>query len=371
MNGFLIGLSLIIRLYLQAAAWLAEKFIAFKPSFPYWDLPWIRSVPQGLSFWSNFDGVHYINIALSGYEYGLTQAFFPVYPLLIRFFSAMGGQPLINGLIISHLAFAGFVYLFIKLGRLDYKPKTVRWAAFFLLLFPSSFFFFGVYTESLFLFLAAASLYFSRKKSWWLAALVAGLASGTRLVGIFLLPAILLEYWQTKSKQLSIKIFSLSLLSWSGFLAYGFYLSQKFNNFFMFVTSQPGFGGGRQVDKLVLPYQVLARYIKMLVTVDKGNDIYLVLWWELIVTLLIVAVLIWAYIKKMRRSYLIFAVPALLLPTLTGTLASMPRYCLVFFPAFYLLGKINKISYKLVIAAVFFLLLTWSFIRFSRGYWIA
>ena len=36
--------------------------------------------------WANFDGEHYLSIANIGYK-GLEQAFFPIYPILINFFS--------------------------------------------------------------------------------------------------------------------------------------------------------------------------------------------------------------------------------------------------------------------------------------------
>ena len=36
--------------------------------------------------WANFDGEHYLAIAINGYK-PLEQAFFPIYPMLISFFS--------------------------------------------------------------------------------------------------------------------------------------------------------------------------------------------------------------------------------------------------------------------------------------------
>jgi hypothetical protein len=73
----------------------------------------------------------------------------------------------------------------------------------------------------------------------------------------------------------------------------------------------------------------------------------------------------------MRLSYLIFIVPALLLPTLTGTLASMPRYGLIAFPLFYLLGNIKKPYVKIILAGMFGLTLVWALVRFSRGLWLS
>src|SRR3990167_5298962 len=44
------------------------------------------SLMPELFAWANFDGEHYLSIAIFGYK-NLEQAFFPVYPMLISFFS--------------------------------------------------------------------------------------------------------------------------------------------------------------------------------------------------------------------------------------------------------------------------------------------
>jgi len=194
----LIGLSL--RVFFQALAFLAIKFIPFKASFPYWESILADKAPAWLWFWGNFDGVHYLNIVDAGYKYGLTQAFFPLYPIIIKLVNLIISNSLISALIISHISFIGFIYYFIKLGLLDFSKKTIFWASLLLLLFPTSFFFFGVYTESLFLLLVAASFFLMQKKKFFKASVLAGLASATRFVGIFLIPAILWDYYQNQKK---------------------------------------------------------------------------------------------------------------------------------------------------------------------------
>lgn len=365
----LLLIALIIRVALQLVAAAAIAYLPFRPSYPHWDIILINQGPEWLWFWGGFDGVHYLNIAEKGYEYGLTQAFFPLYPLLIKWFNVIHNS-LATGLIISHLSLAGFIYFFIKLGRLDFQEKAVKWAGILLLLFPAGFFLFGVYTESLFLFLTAACFYLARRRQWGWAAIVAGLASGTRLVGIFLLPAILWEYYKVKKPKL-LPLAGYSLIASSGLLLYLNYLQRRFGDFLIFVHSQPGFGAGRQVNELVLPYQVIVRYFKMFLSVSPANDIYPVLIFEFLATLGLAALIVYAFVKKLRLSYLIFIIPALLLPTLTGTFASMPRYGLIAFPLFYLLGNLKFKPLKIILAAVFGLTLAWALVRFSRGLWLA
>ncbi len=364
-------LFIIVRIYLQFLAGLAIKFIPFKPSFPYSESILAELGQKWLWLWGNFDGVHYLNIVKINYKDGLTQAFFPFYPLLIKGFNFIIHNSLWSGLIISHLSFIGFIYFFLKLGLLDYSKKTVYWAAILLLFFPTSFFFFGIYTESFFFFLATAAFYFSRKKNFLLAALLVGIASATRLIGIFLLPAILWEYWQSTKKLKPLKLTAISVLGVSGLSSYLYYLYKHFNNALIFIHSQPGFGAGRQVDKIILLYQVIFRYLKMLATVSINNQIYPVLAFEFIMALIFLGLIIWALIKKFRPSYLIFMVPAYFLPTFTGSFSSMPRYVLACFPLFYLLGNLKNSRLKKAIIVVSLVLLSWAFIRFSRGYWIA
>lgn len=371
----LFKLSLIIalgvRLYLQVLAAWAIKFIPFKGSFPYWDIFLNTKGPDWLWLWGNFDGAHYISIAQEGYLYGLTQAFFPVYPLLIKWLTFIIHNQLLAGLLISHFCFVGFLYYFIKLGRLDYPDKTVFWAVLLLILFPTSWFFFSVYTESLFLLLTALSLYLARTRRFPAAAIIAGLASGTRLVGIFLLPAILWEYYQANKKPKIHTLALLSLAGLSGFLLYLNFLQQKFHNFLIFVSSQPGFGAGRQVDTIVMLYQVIFRYLKMFFGVSLSNEIFPVLVFEFFIAMIFLGIIIYACLKKIRLSYLIFFIPTFLLPTFTGTFSSMPRYVLTGFPLFYLIGRIKSKPLKIIILLISFALLNWGFVRFSRGFWIS
>ncbi len=366
----LLLIALIVRVALQLIAAAAIAYLPFRPSYPHWDIALVNQGPEWLWFWGGFDGVHYLNIAEKGYEYGLTQAFFPLYPLLIKWLNVFDNR-LTTALIISHFSFAGFLYFFAKLGRLDFKAAAVKWSAVLLLLYPASFFLFGVYTESLFLLLVSGCFYLARQRLWPQAAILAGLASATRLVGIFLLPALLWEYYRANRKPSLLRVAKYSLVASSGLLLYLNFLQRRFGDWLIFVHSQPGFGAGRQVSELVLPYQVIFRYAKMLISVSPGNDIYPVLIFELLVTLGLTALIVYAFIKKLRLSYLLFIIPALLLPTLTGTFASMPRYGLIAFPLFYLLGNLKKKSVKIILAFGFGLTLVWALVRFSRGLWLS
>jgi len=134
-----------------------------------------RSIPEFFS-WANFDGEHYLSIAIFGYK-NLEQAFFPVYPLLISFFSRPFSSDLISslvnstivGLIISNASLLLALIFLWELIRIDFSKEIAYLTIILILIFPTSFYFGAVYNESLFLLLSVLSFYCARKGNWFLA----------------------------------------------------------------------------------------------------------------------------------------------------------------------------------------------------------
>lgn len=326
--------------------------------------------------WANFDGEHYLAIAQHGYG-GLEQAFFPLYPYLVRWFAGVDWTSLegllISGLLVSHVAFYfGLVWLY-KLVQLDYDRKVAEWAILALLVAPASFFFGAVYTESLFLFLSVGCLWAARKNRWWMAGVLGAIASSARVVGILLLPALVAEWlWQRKKEGKCSRWNLLPIgISVSGLVLYMRMLSNRWNDALYFLHAQPYFGAGRSVDKLILLYQVFWRYAKMLVTVEWHSLAYYTVLLELgsaVIFLFLVLVSAW----RQRWSYAVFAGLTFLVPTLTGTFSSLPRYVLVIFPAFILLGegmaKWRWLGWVYVLVSGVLLGVTCAL--FTRGFWV-
>jgi len=353
--------------------------------------------------WSraNFDGVHHVSIARSGYGH-LQQAFFPFYAWLINLVHrTLPFMDFISsGIFISSLAFLGCLFILKKLFTLTgEKEAVIKKSLLFLVIFPTSFYFLSVYTESLFLFLVLLSFFLAYKKKWLLSALVAGLAAHTRLVGIFMLPALFLEYYLDQSKRAMktrlaaarkslckkmnfryltyiirtrwphIKNGLFLLTSSWGLIAYMLFLKATMNDPFYFLHVQPEFGAQRTIGKVIMFYQVVWRYIKMVLTVNPFTLVYFNVWFELLITLLFAYLLILGWFKfKLRPSWMLFSTLAFVLPSTTGTFSSMPRYVLVCFPCFLVLGKLKlpKPAYYLSIG--FFIIVSY---LFFRGCWIA
>lgn len=316
--------------------------------------------------WANMDGVHYLSIAQNGY-FQFEQAFFPLYPLLIRLVAVLiGDNYLLVGLFISHLSFLGSLIIFYKLLEEQFSLKVAKWAIFLLLVFPTSFFFAGVYTESLFLLFTMGSIYSVVKKKWLLAGILAALASATRLVGIFLLLVLFYEWWREKKK--SILSLLVALIGSGGLLSYMFYLWRTYADPLMFFHVQPAFGAGRSGEGIILIPQVFYRYFKIFLTAEFSYD-YLVAVFEATSFAFVLFLLLRSF-KKISPSWQIFAWFSLLTPTLTGSLSSMPRYILTVFPLFIVLANESR-SIKIIYLIISSFLLLLATMFFFRGYFLS
>lgn len=367
---YILKLFLGLRIITLIAAYAGQRLMPFKPSFPYWDTI-LEPFGQPLFWsWANFDGVHYIMLAEKGYAFGLTQAFFPGYFLLIKLINVLLHNYLLSGLLISHVCFVLMLAMLYKLVRLDYSEKIARRVLLLISFFPTSFYFLSLYTESLFLLCLISVFYWYRMNKIKKAGIIGIALTLTRVVGVFVIPSLLLEL-KGKDGKIKIKDLFWSLIPAIGLIAYMFYLWIKFKDPFLFVHVQSDFGAGRETGRFVMLYQVVWRYIKMIVTVDRHNPIYFSLWLEFVSSLSAVGLLIWGYIKKIRPSYLLFSFLAFILPTLTGTFSSMPRYVLVLFPIFIVLALIKNKWIRYTIILVNITLLFICTMWFTRGYWIA
>jgi len=130
-----------------------------------------------ISSFANFDGAQYLTLVREGYN-TYTQAYFPLYFLLVRAVALLFPTPnairshndMLSAVLVSNVSFVLGLILFKKYLKTMIPVETHRNASLlFLLLFPTSFFFGAVYTEGLFFFLCIGSLYFLKKKNYWLA----------------------------------------------------------------------------------------------------------------------------------------------------------------------------------------------------------
>ena len=349
--------------------------------FPYPDKVLI---PTGLPSWiwgfGNFDGVHYLRIAQDGYIAANSQAFFPLYPLLIRFLNIFPKSTTLDtsiytdpsyfftGFILANILFIFALYFFYKLVRMDFGERIGYLSLILLLVFPTSYYFGSVYTESLFLLLAASSIFYIRKRNFILGGVLAGLASGTRILGIMLFPLLIVEIFRVGRAE-RYKALIGAALAPLGAIFYMLYLKAVTGDFLYFLTAQPGFGAERSAKPFILLPQVIYRYFKIFLALPITSMKFFNAGLEFVFALVPLALLV-IFWKKMRLSYWIFTLGVLILPTLTGTFSSMPRYALMGFLLFpHIAQKLGK--YFIPVSILLGLLGVILIGLFTRGYWVA
>lgn len=379
--SFILIAYVISRLFDWLVSFISPYFILYLGFFPYKEIAANYNLPKFLTAFANFDGAHYLLIAKIGYAQ-YQQAFFPLYPLLIRWLSPIFlNNHLLTALIISNISFLFGLFLFSKYLKListsfnKFQPVST---ILFLLIFPTSFFFGAVYTEGLFFLLFVGCLYFLRKEKYLAAALFAFFASLTRLIGLFLIIFFILKLIKNlKLKIKTSKLFIVSFFPLIGLSIYAFYLWKSTGDPLFFLHSQWAFGANRSSNIILLP-QVYYRYLNIFFTAQ-WNFQYFISLFEFLTFNFVLIILIldlirnWKLeIRNLEKLALnIFSLTNLLLPTLTGTLSSIPRYALFSLSFFIYLSQIKNLLIKVAIATIFVIFHIIMLGFFTQGYFVS
>ncbi len=221
------------------------------------------------------------------------------------------------------------------------------------------------------------ALYFARKGQWFYAGLLGAFATGTRIVGLALIPALIVEaYMQYKMnfKKYTLPILA-AFMTLLGIVVYMLFLKARTGDPLNFFTSLNSVFGAQRDDSIVLLPQVFYRYIfKILPNIDYHYfpQVFTTLL-ELGSGLLFLVLSIIAFFK-IRLSYAFYLAFGYLIPTLSGSFSSFPRYALVLFPGFILMALGMQIIPRPARAFVYIssaVLLFVSLSLFVRGYWVS
>ena len=159
-----------------------------------------------------WDALGYLSIAQHGYKTS-TSIFFPAYPIATAAVGWALRSDVAAGIVISAVSFAVAMWVLHRLTELE-LGRTAADATVLLLAFaPVSFFFTAMYTESLFLALCVGALYAARRERWALAAVLAALASATRVTGVLLVMPIGLWMYERR-RELTPQMLWLLSLPW-------------------------------------------------------------------------------------------------------------------------------------------------------------
>ncbi len=247
--------ALVGRVALAGIVWLSlrvfPRFAPYPGQLPDTFFP----THPALDGWARWDAAHYVAIAGQGYGGSNPSphggaGFFPLFPLLMRGMVATSGWEAtpahlaLAGVILANVCFLLAMPLLARFGARQSTPAVGRTAAFVLGAAPFAFFFNAGYSESLFLLLALLALSLANKRRWWWAGLAAGLASGTRLVGLALTPALLLLVFRRGER--GADLMAVGLLAPSGTLAFAAYTGIAFGDPLAYLHAQGTWGGWQE-----------------------------------------------------------------------------------------------------------------------------
>ena len=310
--------------------------------------------PSGLlNYWAHWDGAWYSQIATQGYGAHAPEstAFFPLYPVLVRLGSEVGGGPAVWGVVISVLCTAFALFFVYRIAEDLYGVRTARVSTLVLAFFPTTFFLNAVYTEALFLALSAGAVWAARVRgNLWLAGIFGALAAATRNLGVLLLIPLSFE-WLRRRHELGVRGLGGLVLVPTGLIGYAAFLRERFGDPLLFAHQQSAYWEREPTDplttlgrawhdagdgiKYVLDPSTLFLGAPAGPSLEASNTLNLAfLIFFLLVMLVGVAVL--------PPGLSIYAIVIVLLPVLTPApefpLMSLPRFVLGAFPVFLVLG---------------------------------
>jgi len=279
------------------------------------------------------DAEWYRSIAEDGYSRapyrGGTQtnvAFFPLFPLLVRYLGILPGYAL-DAILLTQLFFFGALLMLYRLARAagcdeEVSRRALGYAAFF----PTSYFFSLPVAESLFVLLAAGCCVAAFADRWWLAGLLGAAASATRLQGVLLIAFLIVLCWQRRRGWFSI------LLVPCGLAAFCLFLWRITGHPFAFVDSQSAWQ--RSAGLSMSQFTDFFRQLPIVSAEWNFRALNLLM-------LLLLAAAAWMLWRKGQAALAAFVVASFAVVLLSGSLQSIGRYVLSTFPVFLALASMG------------------------------
>ena len=218
-----------------AAAYLPQAEPAGNPLEP----------PGFLNYWAHWDGAWYSEIATEGYgeRAPASTAFFPLYPMLMRLGTAIGGGPALWGVLLSLLFTPIALFFLYRIAEELYDARAARAATLALAFFPTAFFLNAAYTEAPFLAFTTGSVWAAYvRRDLLLAGLLGALAAATRNLGVLLLIPLVVE-WARNRREFGVGGLAGMALIPAGLLAYAAFLWGRFGDPLVFARQQSEYWG--------------------------------------------------------------------------------------------------------------------------------
>ncbi|MFO7694369.1 MAG: mannosyltransferase family protein [Vicinamibacterales bacterium] len=317
---------------------------------------------------ARYDSGWYFGIARHGYEFvegGRSNlAFFPVYPLLMRYVGlALGGgrQNLyLAGVIISWVAYVLAMVVLYRLARTYYSRAAAERTVMFASVFPFAFFYGVVYSEAVFLLFTVTAFYGFRTKRWWLGAAAGALACATRVNGIMALPALALLAWQSAGGDRAARMRALAAAALVpvGLVLYSAYVNSLSGSYVEWSQSIQRWNysiAGSPLRGFSFLMTQLATQPYLYITTDPMapyDVLHGLTALAFIVSLPFVG-------RRAGAAYVVHMALNLWLPLSSGVFEGVGRYCAVLFPFFFVMATIRPVMLRtglLVASAALYML---------------
>jgi hypothetical protein len=334
---------------------------------------------------SQWDARWFLQIAMHGYEeVPQAAAFFPVYPAVVHGLAWATGSLLVAGVLVSLVSAAVAAWVLAQIARPLLGERGAHDAVLYLALYPVAFVFTSLYSEGLFLALAAGSFLAATRGRPVLAGVLGGFATGTRLIGLALLPALALLLWRGREGRSLVRLAPLLLLPAAVGL-YALYLDHALGDPWAFTSAQADWnretsplGPIQGLKDAVLAAGRGARNLLDLPASGPGNAQRVGLWNLSHLVLLGAAFwLTWVAWKRLGAAFGVYSAATLAIvlsaPAEGFPLVSLPRFLLVDFPLFLALASLthDRPRARDAVLVVFAALGAAAVAAFARGIWVA
>jgi len=293
--------------------------------------------PLGLL--SSWDGVWYSRVAQHGYLLvpgrQSDTAFFPLYPLILRAWSALGVSPHVSGPIVSNLALAVALVAFYELGRRVVGDRIALRATFFAAIAPMSFVYSMTYPMSLLFALGALAVLFAYDDRWLAAAVCVAGAGLTRPEAIVFALPIAQRAW-TRRHELDERgrgtAAAAVLAAPVAVATYPLYLKWALGDIHAWSQAERRWGRSFRIDGPV--HAIL--HVPALIEGHPGlaRDVALFVVYA--------ALLVVAARAGIPRAWIAAGVAAVVLPLFSGTFESEGRFGLIAFPVYWAIALLAR-----------------------------
>jgi hypothetical protein len=329
-------LAFAVRMAILAAAWLTMYIIVGREGQGFGD-----TMLEMLKRW---DANQFERIVENGYatrgDWQELIVYPPLFPFTVRAVMFVIPSFLVAGLVVSALASVAAGYFIQAIVRVDGGDDAeASRSLWYFFVFPTAYFLAMPYSEALFMALLLGSFYFARRENWLLAGVLAAFCTATRLPGIVLVPALVVEalhqkHWRVldlERKQLAA--FVLAPLGFVFFLWLNYYVQ---GDAFAFIDYQDKYWFWHRV----WPWEPLREawlWLKSPPGFARAS-----IYETRLASTAVVVILLLIGARWLRPSYHAFGWLSLITFLSGSNLISMPRYALTIFPMYFVLARLGR-----------------------------